>query len=106
LGTPPPPHEAPPEHAQLTVPPHRSESPVPHAPPRHGLTGVQPQWLATPPPAQVFGAVHVPHETIAPQLLATEPQSLPLTVHASLFATHAHTDGDPTHDALAAHGVH
>ena len=63
---------------------------------------VHPQTLATlgVPPAQLFGAVHVPQLAVVPQLLVTEPQSLP--EHAApLFGVHPQTFAVPPPPQLA-----
>jgi hypothetical protein len=58
--------------------PHLPEQAVPIA------VGVQPQTLATPAPAQVWGEVQVPQVYVPPQPFETVPQFLPL--HAVVIA--------------------
>ncbi len=120
-----------PGHAlpQSIVPPHPLET-RPHWPVLHVVLGTQhaghvrvpphpsgcePQtpahvflvqhWPATPPPPpQTCTALQMPHDTIWPQLFTAELQLLP--AQASLFGTHLHCDGEPTHVSFAAHAVH
>jgi hypothetical protein len=41
------------------------------------VVGVHPHTFATPPPAQLCGAAHVPHASVPPQPSAIAPQFLP-----------------------------
>src|SRR5207244_1908772 len=64
--------------------------------------GVQPQTLAVPPPPQVCGAVHVPHETVRGWLqlssAVTPPQVLPSRRQNATSVSGVHT---PTQVLLA-----
>jgi hypothetical protein len=104
-AVPPPPHVSPAGQLHVTVPPQPLLK-LPQAPPVHGLVGVQPQTSVTPPPPHVCGAVHVPQDTLVPQLFVAVPQFR--VVHAAvLFGTHVHSVvGVPTQVSLEAHAVH
>jgi hypothetical protein len=68
----PPPHEI--------IPPQPSDT-VPHSnPPGHFVSGVHPHASGSPPPPQVSGASHIPHETVAQPLLML-PHVLPWAAH-------------------------
>ena len=62
---------------QLSVPPQPSDAVPQLSPSGHVVAGVQPHWLATPPPPQVSGAVQVPQLRVPPQPSDTEPQLSP-----------------------------
>jgi hypothetical protein len=52
-----------------------------------GVLGVQPHWLAVPPPPHVSGSVHMPHDRMPPQPSGAMPQSWPMG-HACVVQPH------------------